>query len=161
MAGNEVFNTARTEELQVNLESLGKIFKSDYNQDGLGIKKMAKATYDFAVNGGAISAISLGVTLPDNAVITRCWVDVITTLTSATDAATIALHAEAANDLVSALAISNGGNIWDAGLHEGIPVDTAATNKKLTAARALTATIAVEAVTAGKFIVVVEYVVTG
>lgn len=160
MPGDEVFNTARAEEMQVNLEKYGLRAREDYSADGNSLKKMAKATYDFEVDGGAIGAIGLGVTIPDNAVITRAWVDVITTLTSATDAATIALHANAANDLVSAIAISDVSNPWDAGLQEGIPVDSAATAIKLTAARELTATVAVEALTAGKFVLMVEYMIT-
>lgn len=128
-------------------------------------KNVVRATFDFAVQGGAISAISLldqegnAAILPDNAIITRAYVDVITTLTSATDAATIALHAESANDIVSAVAISAATD-WDAGFHEGIEDGTAANFVKTTAARTLTATIAVEAVTAGKFHLFVEYVIS-
>lgn len=151
-----VFNTARAEEDNI------KAAKIDYNAsaDGIAVKRYAKATYDFAVHGGAIGAHKLGVRIPDNAIITRSYYDVITTATSATDAATIALHAQGANDIVTATAISGVGNIWDAGLHEGIQVGTAATMVKTTAEREITATIAVEAVTAGKFSLIVEYVVT-
>ncbi|MHB8928767.1 MAG: capsid cement protein [Bacillota bacterium] len=127
---------------------------------GLGVRRVVKALYDFATLGGAIGAIGLGVSLPDNAIITRTWVEVLTTLTSATDAATVALKAEAADDIVAAIAISNVANPWDAGLHEGVSTGTAATMKKTTAVRELTATVAVEALTAGKFYLVVEYVVT-
>ena len=123
---------------------------------GLGA---VRATYDFSVDGGAISAIGLGVTLPDNAIIVGGVVDVITTLTSATDAATIALSANSADDLVAAIAISNVANPWDAGLQAIIPKSNTpeSTGVKLTAAREITATIAVEAVTAGKFEVLLQY----
>lgn len=122
-------------------------------------KYVAKGAYDFAADGGAIGTFDLGVTIPDNAIITDAWVDVLTTLTSATDAATIALHTETANDIVSAVAISAATD-WDAGLRAGIPVGTVATMKKMSAARALTATVAVEDLTAGKFNVFVEYVLS-
>jgi len=128
--------------------------------DGLSRVRVATATYDFAVDGGAVSAIGLGVTLPDNAIMLDGMVDVVTTLTSAGDTATVAIHAESANDLVTAVAINDGGNPWDAGLHAIIPLGTAASAVKLTAAREITATIAVEDVTAGKFVVFVRYVLS-
>lgn len=129
-------------------------------------KNVIRAQYDFAVQGGAISSITLkdqegnAAKLPDNAIITHAYYDVITTLTSATDAATVALTSEGAGDIKAAVAISNGANAWDAGFHEGVPVGTAATMVKMSAERTLLATIAVEAVTAGKFELFVEYVLS-
>tara|TARA_Y100000310_G_C20698683_1_gene827688 strand:- start:1232 stop:1735 length:504 start_codon:yes stop_codon:yes gene_type:complete len=122
------------------------------------VLRCAKAEYDFATDGGAISAIDLNVDLPDNAIIVSGFVDVVTTLTSATDAATIALHANSADDIVAAVAISAATD-WDAGVKSIVPVATGATAIKLTALRAITATIAVEAVTAGKFNVYLFYVI--
>lgn len=116
----------------------------------------AWAKFD-ATGGKAIGAHGLGLTLPVGAVITRAFYDVITTFTSATDAGTIALHLNAANDVVSAIAISNAANAWDAGLHITAVIETAATMFKLTADRELTATVAVEALTAGILRVYVEY----
>lgn len=130
-------------------------------QDGKPAVKVARATYDFSVDGGAISTIDLGVNLPDNAVVTRAFYYVETTLTSATDAATIALGypTDDAAGLLAAVAISAATD-WDAGWHECIQDGTAANFSEITtAARALSATIAVEAVTAGKFILFAEYVV--
>lgn len=127
--------------------------------DGLHAIRYAKATYDFAADGGSISAIDLGVNIPDNAVIIDGVVDVITTLESATDAATIAIHVEGADDIVSAVAISAATD-WDAGLHDIVPDGTAANIVKTTAAQAITATIAVEAVTAGKFEVLLRYMIS-
>jgi len=127
--------------------------------DGLSRVRLATATYDFAVNGGAISAIPLAATVPDNAVILDGMVDVVTTLTSATDAATIALSVEGADDIVTAVAILTATD-WDAGLRPIKPLGTSATAIKTTAARAITATIAVEAVTAGKFVVFLRYVLS-
>ncbi len=129
---------------------------------GLGFLRVAKAQYDFATHGGAISAISLGVQLPAKAVVVGGFVEVLTTLTSATDAATVALSVEGANDIVSAIAISNGGNPWDAGNHAIVPKANTpeSTSVKTTAARNITATIAIEAVTAGKFNVWLYYVMS-
>lgn len=128
---------------------------------GASVKKTALAVYDFAVHGGSIGAIGLGVTLPNKAVITGGFVDVITTCTTASaDAGTMALHANSAGDLVAAIAVSDASNPWDAGRHDIIPDNTGSTAVKLTAARELTATIATQAFTAGKFVLSVDYVVS-
>ena len=129
--------------------------------EGLGNLRVARATYDFAVDGGAISAIDSGVTIPDNAVIVGGFVDVVTTLTSATDAATMAISTEGADDIVAAVAISTG-TPWDAGLHAIVPKANTpeSTGIKMTAANAVTFTIAVEAVTAGKFECYLNYVIS-
>jgi len=128
--------------------------------DGLQARRVARATYDFAEHAGAQGAIGLGVTLPDNAVAVRAWYEVLTTLESSGDLATIAISAEGANDIVTATAINAGGDVWDAGFHEAIQDGTIAAAIKTSAAKEITATIAVEDVTAGKFIVFVEYVVS-
>lgn len=120
---------------------------------------------DFDVDGGAIGAISLrGADIPDNSRVVRSFYIVGTTFTSATDAATISigLPTDDAAGIVAATAISGGGNIWDAGAHEGIQTGTAATfSEKTTAARTPTATIAVEALTAGKLDLFLEVVTEG
>lgn len=123
------------------------------------VMQCVRATYDFAVHGGAVGAKSLGVSLPEGAIIVDSLIDVVTTCTTAgNDAGTMAIHVQSANDIVSAIAVSNGGNPWDAGLHAGVPVGTAATAIKLTADRVVTATIATQAFTAGKFHVFLWYV---
>ena len=131
--------------------------------DGLGLIRVARATYDFAEHGGAISAIGLGVTLPDNAIVIGGFIDVVTTCTTAAaDAGTMAVHIQSANDLVTATAVSAGGNIWDAGLRAITPKSNSpeSTGIKLTAAREITATIATQAFTAGKFVVFLHYVIS-
>jgi len=131
--------------------------------DGLHPPRIARTTYDFTEHGGAISTIGLGVTLPDNAIVTRAWYEVLTTLTSATDAATVSIDipVDDVAGIVAAIAIDDGTNPWDAGLHEAIQDGTVANfSTKTTAARELSITIAVEAVTAGKFILFAEYKVS-
>lgn len=154
--------------------------------DGLTVMKIAVATYDSAANDSAgvsnktAAAHGLGVYIPDNAIITRAWYEVITTFTSATgpDDATIALHSQGANDLVSAIAINDAEDVWDAGRHGCLPLgpnlgnDAAHDSQKkhialnagvmikTSAERELTATVAVEAITAGKLVLYVEYVIS-
>lgn len=134
--------------------------------DALNVKRIARATYSYAEHGGAISTIGLGVTLPDNAIVTRTYYEVITTLTSnaGNDAATISfdIPVDDVAGLVAAQAISAGGDIWDAGNHEGIQDGTAAAfATKTTGARELSVTIGVEAIdAAGIVLFFCEYVVT-
>lgn len=127
--------------------------------EGISPVLVASATYDFAVEGGAQAAIGLGVTIPADCLILDGMVDVQTTLISSGDNATIALHVEAANDVVVAVAIGTG-TPWDQGLRAIVPAGVIANAIKTTAAREITATIAVENVTAGKFVVHLRYVKT-
>lgn len=130
--------------------------------DGNTFKFLARATFD-ATAGKAIGSHGLGVTLPDNAIITRSWYEVITTFTSATDAGTIALSipTDDVAGIKAAVAIDDVGNPWDAGIVEGIQDGTAAAfSVKTTAARELTADVAVEALTAGVLVLFCEYVIS-
>ena len=123
--------------------------------------RVAQATWDYAVDGGAISAIGLGITIPANSIIVGSIIDVQTTCTSAgADAGTGALSVAGANDIVTAIAISDGTNTWDQGLHAGKPVFTAATAVKTTSAAEVTFTIAGQVFTAGKFVVNLFYIPT-
>ena len=123
--------------------------------------RVAQATWDYAMDGGAISAIGLGITIPANSIIVGSIIDVQTTCTSAgADAGTGALSVAGANDIVTAIAISDGTNPWDQGLHAGIPVFTAATAVKTTSAAEVTFTIAGQVFTAGKFVVNLFYIPT-
>jgi hypothetical protein len=129
------------------------------SRDGFGTIYHIRGTYDYAELGGAIKAYSLGVWVPKGAVVLGGMVDSITTCVSAgADAGTMALSILAANDLVTAIAISDGTNPWDAGLHAIKPLWTAATGIKMTAKGVLTATIASQIFSAGKFHVHLFYV---
>lgn len=121
--------------------------------------KVAKAVYDFAVNGGAIAAIPLtGDQLPSGAIILGGLVEVVTPPTSG-DAATLALKIEGADDLIAATVIS--GVPWSTGgLKSVVPVFTGATAIKTTAVRSIVATPAVGTLTAGKFNVYLVYIDT-
>jgi hypothetical protein len=141
-------------------------------------KKIAKVSFDpsgdSTVRG--IASHNLKLALPDNAIITNAWYDVTTTFTSATDAATIALTVNSAGDLKAAIAISAAGDVYDAGIRGCLPgsyaertvagdtavldaASKAASYIKLTAVREVVATVAVEALTAGKLDLFIEYVV--
>lgn len=119
-----------------------------------------RCTYDFAVNGGAVGTVNLkdpdgnDATLPISAIVTQVYIDEVTNVTSG-GAATVSVGANTTTDLLAATAIAS-----FSGIIAGVPVGTAATMVKLTAARTLTASIATAALTAGKLNIFVEYVVS-
>jgi hypothetical protein len=125
-----------------------------------GALNWVRADYSFAADGGAIGSINLSAAgiIPAGAIITDVGIEVTTPPTSG-GAATIALTLEGAGDLLAAAAIS--GAPWSTtGRKNGIPVGTFATSVKTTAARAIVATIAAAALTAGVFSVYVGYLDT-
>lgn len=110
-----------------------------------------RGKYDFAVDGGAVSTIAItgGTPIPSGSVIVGGYVDITTTLTSG-GAATIACQVEAANDILTAVAVAS----WTAGRKNVLPAPTtgaltAATAVKTTAARDISLVIASAALTAG------------
>ncbi len=111
----------------------------------------ASGRYDFAVQGGATGVYDSGIHLPKGAVIREVFFDVITAATTS-NSGTISLDANTTGDLKAALAAAS----WS-GIVAGIPVYTAASMVKLTAARTITFTIA-NALTAGKINVYIDYV---
>ena len=113
--------------------------------------RVVNAVLDQTLNS-AIGVHTLpGATVPAGWIVIAYGYRVITTFTSATDAATIALGVatDGAAGLKAATAISTG-TTWDAGITGLV---TAAAPVFTTAARSLVATIAVEALTAGKLTV--------
>ncbi len=114
-----------------------------------------RGRYDFAVDGGATSTIAItsGTPIPSGSTIVGGYVNVITPLAGAT--ATIACQVEAANDVLSAVAVAS----WTAGLKNVLPAPTsgaltASTAIRTTADRNISIVIATAALTAGKFDVV-------
>lgn len=148
-------------------------------EPGLMTQYVAFALYDTAGNDSSgvsnktVAAHGTGVFLPIGAIVTNAWTDVKTAFTSGTSAATIALKLQSANDIVSAIAINSGSNRWATGLGGSVAgtqaldgnaltaiaaaAAAAASMIKLTAEREITATVAVEALTAGKMGIYVEY----
>jgi len=124
-----------------------------------GGMRVARVRSSFAADGGAVSTIALAgsTIIPANAVILGGFVDVVTVPTSG-GAATIAIQAEAANDVVLAALIS--GAPWSSvGRKSVIPVFTGASSLRTTVARDVSAVIGVAALTAGVFDVYLIYAV--
>jgi len=117
---------------------------------------VVRGEYDFTVDGGAISTIALtaGQPIPNGAVVVGGYVDILTQVTGA--GASIACQIEAANDVLTAVAIAS----WTAGRKNILPALTtgaltACTAVKTTAARDISIVSSGGALTAGKFDVVV------
>lgn len=113
--------------------------------------------YDFAKDGGAIGSITLrGPDIPSGAIVDFGLIDVVTACTSG-GSATLALTLVSAGDIKAADAVAN----WTlAATLATVPVGTAATAVKTTARKKLVLTIAVAALTAGKFRVALRYMKT-
>lgn len=123
---------------------------------GLGRRKYARGFYEFAVDGGAVGDIALrGERIPAGAVIVDALLDVNTVPTSG-GSATVAVKVESAADVQTAAAIS--GAPWSTATPKRATFDADTAVVKTTASRAITATVAVAALTAGKFSVLVEFV---
>jgi hypothetical protein len=100
----------------------------------------------------AVGAHGMKITIPAHSLIVGGFVDVNTVPTSADSTATIAIKVEGANDIISAAAVS--GAPWSTiGRKAIIPKANTpeSTSVKTTAAREITVTVAVQALTAGKF----------
>jgi hypothetical protein len=125
---------------------------------GGGREKFAVGKYDFAVDGGAQGTIALmGQTaIPSGSVITGGHVVVTTQLTGVN--ATIACQVNAANDILTAVAVAS----WTVGVKNILPADTTgalttSTKVLTTAARDISIVIATADLTAGVFWVVLKY----
>lgn len=99
-----------------------------------------RVTYSALNTATSGVALSLGRSIPSGAVIKQVYYVVSTTFVdngTSTDAdtSTISIGANTNVDLKAAISIVNGANPWDAGIGAGIPINTAATMVKLTAAR--------------------------
>lgn len=133
-----------------------------YIKEGVNNKRpnVARGDYDFAVDGGAVSTIPLigGTLIPLGATILYGWIEVVTALTSG-GSATAAIQVEGAGDIVPAQVLAT----WTTGRKKIVPclgasaVLAAATDVRLTADRDISLVIAVAALTAGKFSVILEY----
>lgn len=116
------------------------------------------ALYDFSVNGGATSTISLGVTIPDNAIVLEVVSDVLVAPTSSGSNGTIRLNVPTDGNLNLALT-ADGAASTTVPVYHDPNTGSSVLPKKTTAARALSVTIATSALTAGKIRYLVRYVV--
>lgn len=118
----------------------------------------ARFEFDFALHGGAVGDITVGPKLlPKGAIVESGIIHVKTAFTSG-GSATVAVKALSANDILAATAIAS---LTLNALVDVVP-DGAATNMfRCTAATQLTVTIAVEALTAGKMAICLNYCDSG
>lgn len=113
--------------------------------------------YDFSVTGDPSTAKNISrFPVPAGANVIGGWYKVLTTFTSSTDASTPSLQLVGANDLVSAIAISDASNPWDVDLTKDRPLLNIAT--QLAAEKYVQILRAVEAITAGKLVGCVYWV---
>lgn len=123
--------------------------------------RTVRGRYDFAVDGGAIGDILIGSTgqIPTGATIVGGFVRVVTAVTGGASAE-LAIKVQGAADIVASAAVS--GAPWSTtGFKDVVPDNTGTTAILTTAARTITATIAVAALTAGVVDVLLEYVILG
>jgi len=119
------------------------------------LSRWAKVEYDFATDGGAVSTIDLGVTIPDNAILLSCIVEKITQFTSG-GAATVGLKVESSGDVIAAAtAFSNAQ--YTAAIAPGVALSS--TQFKTTAPRNVSLEIGAHAITAGKYNFHIEYII--
>jgi hypothetical protein len=125
---------------------------------GLGNLRMARAIYDFSVDGGAVSTITpkKTVTLPDNAVIVGGTVNSTTAVTSA-GSATVSVGTSAGSSTTSLLAATAKASLSADAVLNAVPVF--ATPVKLTAKGDVTFTVGTAALTAGVIEVTLFYFV--
>lgn len=120
-------------------------------------QQIARGTYSFAVDGGAVGAITLATSdiLPVGAIITGVFVDCTTIVTSG-GAATIAVTGGGAT-LVTAATISSLG--LNAALKGKLTLASSATAIKATTNTPIGITVATAALTAGVLDIFVEYII--
>jgi hypothetical protein len=150
----------------VNITSAGVV---SVVTDGSG-RTLVRAEYVWDVNineaagaAGTAGTYGLGVIIPDDAVITGAWYEVLETFhDTGTDQSTVAIQALAANDLLSALAL-DAGTALDAAnptiLVEMVPViETPSTFIKMSSAKELKLLLATGPLDGGELLLYVEYV---
>lgn len=126
---------------------------------GLGNLRVARFLFDCAVAANLpVGAHGVGVTLPIHAIVVGGFVDVNTAFTGESGA-TLAIHVQGANDIISATAVS-GAPYSTIGRKAIVPKANTpeSTSVKCTAAREITCTVAVAALTAGKLTGYLYYV---
>jgi hypothetical protein len=146
-----------------NFTSLNPLVSGDV---GLGALRVARFEFDVDEEdtdgdlNNEIGAHGVGITLPAHAIVTGGFYDVNTPFTSdSTDAGTLAIHVEGANDILSAVAIDSNDPATK-GRKAIIPKANTpeSTSVKTTEAREITVTVAVEELLTGKLTGYLYYV---
>lgn len=123
----------------------------------VGRTKWARAYYDFATDAGAVGTINLrGDKVPSGAVVVASYIKVDTIVATTGGTGTVALGIESATDVRTAVVVGTAPAINATGVKQGVITNAAPV--LLTADRHIVATIATNAITAGRFSVFVEYV---
>ena len=122
--------------------------------------RVAYARYSFATDGGAIATITPAVnsTIPDNAIVFGGLLNSTTALTSG-GSATVAVGTSAGSSTTSVKGATAVGSYTADALLATVPVFTAGSAFKMTAAGQITVTIATATITAGVLEVFLFYVV--
>lgn len=144
---------------QTDVTNLNKGNSYEVSFQNLGHKiGRVRCVFD-AAGGKAVTTHGLGLTIPKNSYVTKAYYKVITTFTTASaDSGTIALQVAGANDLVSAIAVSDGSNVWDSGgMVICIPSGSMANEVSVTADSEVSAVVGTAALTAGKLALWIEY----
>lgn len=127
------------------------------NAQYTGRTKWARAFYDFATDAGAVGTLTLrGDKIPAGARVLSAVIDVTTLVATTAGTGTVALGINSTTDLRTAVVVGTAPAINVTGA-----VNTASTRATapitLTADKDVVATIATNAITAGAFTVLVEY----
>ena len=114
--------------------------------------------YDFSVSGEPAAGIAISkFFVPAGARVIGGWYEVLTTFTTAgADGGTIALSLVGANDLVTAIAVSDASNPWDVDLTKRRPLRGIATT--VATRKQVVITSATQLVTAGKLVGAIEWI---
>lgn len=155
IAGVKTFSDGIASDVTGNADTVTNgVYTTDI---GTKVKGIAHAVYNFTTDGGAVSDIGLTTTVPDNAIVTHAWYDVITAFTSDGSATvSIGLPTDGVACIQANLAFDNA--VYAQGVHNGVAVGTTATMVKTTAAREITLSIAGAAVKTGLVHIYVEYI---
>lgn len=126
--------------------------------DSVAVKHTAQATWDFAVNTGAIGTYDLGVNIPKNSIITRSYLFSVTKPTTSASG-TMGFYCQATGDIIATTTAA--ATYATAGLaFDGASTGSASTFKYIGSASTcdIHAVIATGAMTAGKVTAYIEYV---
>jgi len=159
IAGVKTFSDGIASDVTGNLTgNADTVTNGVYTTDiGTKVKGIAHAVYSFATDGGDVGDIGLRTTVPDNAIVTHAWYDIITPFTSGGSATvSIGLPTDGAACIQADLAFNNAA--YAQGVHNGVAVGTTATMVKTTAAREITLVVGTAPLTAGVAHIYVEYV---
>ena len=134
---------------------------SSYAADGVNYsKKVVKASITASELSAGANTVFGAASIPDNAIITDAWIDVVTTVAGdVDDTATIGIGVQTVSagseDLINAIAIADSSNPWDAGVKRGLPSISTAASVITNGAeeRGILTFVAVGSMTAEEFIV--------